>query len=78
MALCLYLIFKLFLNIFCSIGLFIFCKILRCSCKDYLSAVFSGFRTYINNIICTFDNIRLVLNNNHRVSQVYQSLKRLQ
>ena len=46
----------------------------RTVCKKH-SAVFSSFRSHVNNIICHLYHIQIMLDNDYRIPLVYQPFK---
>ena len=64
---------QIFFNILSGIGDGNFTYLLRCSRGDHGSAAVSALRAHINDIICRFYHIQIVLNHYDRISALRQT-----
>ena len=51
------------------------CHFFRCSLGNDGAATVTTLRTDINNIVCRFDDIQIVFNNQNRISSICQALQ---
>ena len=68
-------LFQQRLKIFTGITTLDFGNLFRCSCCNQLTASTTTFRPYINQIICHFDHIQIVLDHDNRVTLLNQFIQ---
>ena len=68
---------KHFFKILTGIGSLHFGNLLRRTCGNYSASAVPSLGTEINDMIRSFDNIKVVFNNNDRVACVNKSMKHL-
>lgn len=64
------LLLKIFFYILSGIGFFHFGNFLRCSFGDHSSAAVSTFRSHIDDIISSLDDIQIVFNDDYGITSI--------
>src|SRR5712691_10636480 len=59
-------------------ALFARCDFLRRSLRDEATACFAGFRAEVDHPVRAFDNVEIVLDDNHRMAGIGEALENLQ
>lgn len=71
-------LFKFLPQIFCRIAFFRFCDFFRRALSDDSAAAVTAFRSQVDDIIGHFDHVQVMLDDNHRIALVDQSLQHFQ
>ena len=70
-------LFQHLLQIFSGVGAFALCHLLRCSGSNNLTASISSLGSKVDDIVCCFDDIQIMLDDHHRIAGIHQRLKHL-
>ena len=70
-------LFQHLLQIFSGVGTFALCHLLRCSGRNNLTASISSLGSKVDDIVCCFDDIQIMLDDHHRIAGIHQRLKHL-